>query len=191
MSSVAVARTSYAQYLADEELSDIKHEFCNGTVVAMAGGTIAHSRLKTNLLFRLAAGLDNKPCAAFDADARVRVTVTTLATYPDVSVVCGPVVRDEEDHNAIVNPTALFEVLSPSTAAYDRGEKFDHFMRIDTLRAYVIVDHTRPHIDLYTRNPDDTWTRRGFGPGDTVRVDAIDAEVRVDDIYKGWEELRA
>jgi len=180
----------YAKYLADEELSDVKHEYCNGAVVAMAGGTIAHSRLKTNLLYRLAAALDGKPCAAFAADARVRVTATSLATYPDVSVVCGPVQTDDEDPNAIVNPTALFEVLSPSTAGYDRGEKFDHFMQIPTLRAYVIVDHARPHIDLYTRNPDDTWTRRGFGAGDTVRIDAIDVDVQVKQVYEGWEALR-
>lgn len=144
----------------------------------------------THVLRRDRQSLDGKPCSSFDSDARVRVPATTLATYPDLTVLCGPVIRDEEDRNAITNPAALFEVLSPSTAAYDRGEKFDHYMQLPSLQAYVIVDHTRPHVDLYTRNPDNTWTRRGFGPGSPVRIEAIDADVRVDDIYAGWEELR-
>lgn len=190
MANLATSRASYAQYLADEELSEVKHEFCEGAVVAMAGGTPEHSRLKTNLAALVSVQLAGKPCSSFDSDLRVRVPETTLATYPDLTVICGPFIRDNEDRNAAVNPTALFEVLSAGTAAYDRGEKFDHYMRLPTLRVYVLVDHTRPHVDVYTRNVDETWTRRGFGPGSTFALEAIGAELAVDAIYAGWAELR-
>lgn len=190
MPAAAVSRVRYADYLAAEEISAVKHEYCDGAVVAMAGGTPLHSRLKTNLAGEIFRALIGKPCSSFDADLRVRVPATTLATYPDLTVICGPLERDGEDRHAATNPTALFEVLSPSTAAYDRGEKFDHYVRLDSLQVYVLVDHARPHVDMYTRDPAGGWLRRGFGPGDTVRIEAIDASVRVDDIYAGWEALR-
>lgn len=190
MPASALARIRYSDYLAGEQASEEKHEYCDGAVIAMSAGTPAHSRLKTNLTRVVGNALVGKPCASFDADLRVRVVATSLATYPDLTVICGPLVRDVEDHHAAVNPTALFEVLSPSTAGYDRGEKFDHYQRIETLSAYGIVDHTRPHLDLYTRDPSGGWLRRGYGRGDLVRIDAIDVAIAVDDVYVGWEELR-
>lgn len=190
MPGAAVARVSYREYLAAEEQSDVKHEYCDGVVVAMAGGTPDHSRLKSNLLFRLSVALDGKPCRPFDSDLRVRVPATGLVTYPDVSVICGTFQPDAEDSSAATNPTALFEVLSPSTAGYDHGEKFDHYAKLPSLAAYVLLDHTRPHVDLYTRSSDGSWARRGYGPGERVRVDAIGVSLVVDEIYEGWAALR-
>jgi len=191
MPALAHRHFSYAEYLAEEELSPTKHEYCNGAIVAMAGGTIAHAKLKTNLTGLLHAALSGRPCQPFDSDLRIRVLETTLATYPDLSVICGPPERDPEDRCAVTNPTALFEVLSPSSVAYDRGEKFDHYAHLASLRAYVIVDHTRPHIDVYARQDDGSFARRGYGAGQQAPIPGIDVSIDVDAVYTGWAEIQA
>lgn len=191
MPSVAVRRFSYAEYLAQEAASLEKHEYFEGNIVAMAGGTGSHSRLKTNLTAIVSVGLAGRRCEAFDSDLRVRVLATGLATYPDLSVICGTRVSHPEDPHAATNPSVLFEVLSRDTAAYDRGEKFDHYQLIPELRHYVIVDHTRPHIDVYTRQDDGSWARRGYGAGDRLEINTIGVVIEVDAVYRGWAEERA
>lgn len=190
MSQVAARRTSYPDYLAMEAGSLDKHEFGDGMVIAMAGGTLSHSLLKTNLTVAVGSALRGRPCRPFDADLRVRVPATTLATYPDLTVICGPPERDAEDHEAAVNPTALFKVLSKSTAGYDRGEKFDHYQQLPSLQQYVLIDYTRPHVDVYTRLPSGGWERRGYGEDQRVPLPSIDVELSVAEIYSGWAEVR-
>lgn len=184
-------RATYAEYLAAEERSDVRHEFCDGAILAMAGGTGAHARLKTNLTGLVHAALRGRPCQARDVDQRVRIAATDLSTYPDLSVVCGPRIPDESDRHALTNPTVLFEVLSKATAGYDRGEKFDHYAHLATLTQYVLVDSERIHVDVYTRLDDAAWERRGHGPNDIVRLASIDVTLIVNDLYDGWAEERA
>lgn len=191
MSSAARQLHTYAEYLSQEEASLEKHEFCDGAIVAMAGGTRAHSRMKTNLTVAVGTALHGRPCQPYDSDLRVRVPATTLATYPDLSVICGQAVADAEDRHAVVNPAVLFEVLSPSTAGYDRGEKFDHYQRLASLQQYVLLDHARPHVDVYSRLPSGGWERRGYGTGERVPLTSIDVELGVDELYTGWAEARA
>lgn len=190
MSSAAIARVAYGQYLAAEATSDRKHEWLDGAVVAMAGGTPEHSLLKTNLARAVGNALAGKPCRSFDSDLRVRCPATGLATYPDLTVICGPFVADHEDKDAAVNPTVLFEVLAPSTAGYDRGEKFDHYITLPTLTTYVLVDHTRVQLDVYTKVDAETWARKRYGPNARVTLLGLDAAFAVDDVYEGWQELR-
>lgn len=121
----------------------------------------------------------------------MRVPATSLATYPDLTVICGPREPDADDRHAAVNPTALFEVLSPATAGYDRGEKFDHYQQLPTLRPYVLLDHGRPHVDVYTRVESGAWERRGYGAGQRVPVASIGVELAVDELYAEWAEERA
>lgn len=111
---------------------------------------------------------------------------TGLATYPDLSVVCGPIITDPEDDDAVTNPTALFEVLSKWTAAYDRGQKFDHYRRIPTLRHYVLLDYTRRHVDVYTLR-DGEWVYRSHDSGEVVELGAIGVTLDVAELYEGWE----
>lgn len=191
MAQTATSRhLTYAEYLAAEELSVEKHEYCDGAVVAMAGGTTAHAHLIMNLSGTLFAKLAGKRCRPFGEAQRIRVPATGLATYPDLSVICGRVEHDEVDRDAAINPTVLFEVLSPSTAGDDQGEKFDHYAQLQSLKAYVLVDYKREHVDLYTRSDDGAWVRRGFGSEDKVPIEAIDVEIAVTAIYEGWAELR-
>jgi Uma2 family endonuclease len=174
-------RHTYAEYLAQEGASETKHEFVNGQIYDMAGGTPEHSRLALNVGAELRGQLRGRPCVAFSSD--LRVLATGLATYPDVSVVCGRLERDPEDKNAIVNPIVLVEVLSDSTEAYDWGEKFAHYRRIPSLREYVLVAQRAPRLEVFRRNDDGTWTLHEAGPGERVKLASIGCELAVDEVY--------
>jgi Uma2 family endonuclease len=130
---------NFADYLALEASSNVKHEFLDGQIYGMTGGTPERAALKaavTGLLFGQVRG---GKCRVHDSDLRVRVLETGLATYPDVTVVCGPRELDPADSNTVTNPTLIVEVLSHSTEEYDRGDKFEHYKRVPTLMQYVLV----------------------------------------------------
>ncbi len=151
-------RYSYAEYLAYERDSELKHEFDDGEIVAMAGGSRRHNALA----LRIGAALDaaRRPgCVAFQSDQRVRVLATGKATYPDVSLVCGPIAGDpaDPDGSTLTNPTLIVEVLSPATEAYDRGGKWQQYQLIPSLQEYVLVSQSEPRIEHYRRLPSGAW----------------------------------
>jgi len=125
---------TYAEYLALEAKADGKHEYVAGTIYAMAAGTPEHARLQVSMSSALASGLRGRPCAVYSSDLRVRIDATDRATYPDVTVVCGPIQTSSVDKDAVVNPTVLVEVTSETTEAADRGEKFGHYRRLASLQ---------------------------------------------------------
>src|SRR4051812_42732973 len=108
------ARYTWAQYVVLEHSSNVKHEFFDGEIFAMAGGTPEHSALATAITIQLGRQLEGKPCRPYNSDLRIRVPATGLGTYPDVSVICGPPQHDPSDRNTLVNPTLIVEVLSDS-----------------------------------------------------------------------------
>ena len=175
-------KLSYTEYLAFEEASDEKHEFVDGIVFAMAGGSLEHARLAARVTVALSNALSGRRCNVFGSDARVRISATRRATYPDISVVCGPVVPASDDPQAIANPIVLVEVLSPTTEQSDRGEKFRHYRRLESLREYVLVAQDEPRIEVFRREGD-VWTFREHGPGERVMLTSIDAYLDVDAIY--------
>jgi Uma2 family endonuclease len=122
------------------------------------------------------------------ADLRIRVLETGLATYPDIPIVCGRSERDPEDVNTVTNPAVIVEVLSESTQKYDRGEKFEHYKRIPTLRAYVLVAHDRRSVEVWTRATGERWDRAEFVAGDKAKIDAVGAVLDVDRIYEDAKE---
>jgi Uma2 family endonuclease len=126
MARPAAARMTYAEYLAAETVAEVRHEFLNGEVWAMAGGTPQHGALAVSMTLALGAALRGKPCRGFSSDVRVRIPDTGLSTYPDLSIVCGELETAPDDKDAITNPTVLVEVLSDSTEAYDRGARCIH-----------------------------------------------------------------
>src|SRR5882672_11261820 len=148
---------TFAAYLAIEHDSQIKHEFDAGEILAMAGGTARHSALAVNVAVALssprAAG-----CTVFQSDMRVRVVATGRATYPDVSMVCGPIEYDSEDtaRTTITNPVLIVEVLSVTTENGDRGNKWMHYQRIPSLQEYVLVNQ-EARIEIYRRTSSGTW----------------------------------
>lgn len=179
------ARYTYEQYLRFEEATDAKHEFIEGEILAMAGGTPEHAALATAIIGFLERRLAGRPCYPFSSDLRVRVRATGLATYPDVTVICGDLERDPEDPNAAVNPTVLIEVLSPSTEDYDRGEKSAHYGKIPSLREYLLVSHRERRIERWWRQGTGDWERQSAGRGEVLHVSAIDIDLEIDAIYDG------
>lgn len=148
---------TFADYLAIERDSEIKHEFDAGEIFVMAGGTMRHSALQAKIVTALET---TRPpgCVVFTSDMRVRVVATGRATYPDASMVCGPVESDPEDvaRTTITNPTLLVEVLSVTTEKGDRGNKWMHYQRIPSLQEYVLVSQ-EPRIEIYRRMAAGTW----------------------------------
>lgn len=185
MAQPARKRLTYAEYLAIEVETDLRHEFLDGEAWAMAGGTPRHSRVKVNLTTALNVALGAGPCVAFDSDLKVRVRETGLATYPDAAIVCGPLERDPQDPNAVCNPTVLVEVLSEGTEAWDRGGKFAHYRRIPGLRHYLLVDCRQARVEHYVRQEDGRWLLSEHGPGEVVQVAAAGLHLSVDALYQG------
>lgn len=173
---------SFEDYLALEEIAGVRHEFFDGEIYGMAGGTPEHAAMAGAITSVLGAQLANRPCRVYSSDLRVRILETGLATYPDVTVVCGPSERDPASPTHVTNPKVVVEVLSPSTAEYDRGDKLGHYQQVPALQAIVLVDHAQARVELWTRDGA-TWTSRQLGAGDTVPLEAIGCSLRVDDIY--------
>lgn len=178
----ASKRVTYAEYVALEAASEVKHEFISGAVVAMAGGTIEHGRLMSQLTFSLRRALEGRPCVVLPSDVRVRIRASDRATYPDLHVVCGEIERDPEDDQAVVNPVVIAEVLSSSTAESDRGDKFAAYRRLRSLRQYLLISQDEPRVDVYRRDAR-RWLLDEYGPTERFRLEAIDVELAVDEIY--------
>jgi len=148
---------TFAEYLTLERDSEIKHEFDAGEILAMSGGTARHSALAMNVGFAL-RGARPDGCTVFQSDMRVRIVATGRATYPDVSMVCGPIEYDAEDtaHTTITNPVLIVEVLSVTTEKGDRGNKWMHYQRIPSLQEYVLVGQYS-RVEIFRRTPSGTW----------------------------------
>ena len=179
----ALALLSYEDYLRLEQETDVKHEFLDGEVLAMSGGTPSHADLITNTLVQLSIALAGRPCRPSNSDQKLRVLSSGFAFYPDVSVICGPRIPHPEDKNTFTNPTVLVEVLSPSTEARDRGQKFALVQAIPSLQEYVLVNTRLARVEVFRRNADPTWTLRVYGPGETVELASIEVNLAVDELY--------
>jgi Uma2 family endonuclease len=159
-------RYTYDEYLAYERDSGLKHEYEDGEIFAMAGGSRRHNALA----LRVGAALDaarKTGCVAFQSDQKIRILPTGKATYPDASEVCGPIEGDPADPsgNTITNPTLIVEVLSPSTEEEDRGNKWQHYQLIPSLNEYVLVSQSSRRVERYRRASAGAWEYRGFTEG--------------------------
>lgn len=174
---------SVEEYLELEENSTIKHEYIDGHVYAMAGGTVDHGSIAVNVLAFLRPLLRGGPCRVHNSDVKVRLGPRRFV-YPDVSVSC-----DERDHAAgrakfINHPRVVVEVLSPTTADYDRGDKFEMYRSRASFAEYVLIDAERASIEVRTRQADDSWQRQTFGPEGEVVLSSIDARIPITAIYE-------
>ncbi|KYF79809.1 hypothetical protein BE11_23910 [Sorangium cellulosum] len=179
---------TYAEYLALEASSNVKHEYLDGQIYAMAGGTPEHAALAAAVIGLLFPELRRGRCRAYDADLRVRVPSTGLATYPGVTVVWGPIERDAQDEQAVTNPTLIVEVLSRSTEEYDRGDKFEHYKRLASLRQYVLVSHRERSVEVWTRDADGCFTSTVAREGDVAHLASIGAQLDVRELCEAAAE---
>lgn len=178
------------QYLAVEREAGRKHEYWHGEVYAMAGASRQHNLLVSNLVHLLVGALRDRPCDVYPSDMRVGTAAAEVFTYPDVSVVCGEPKFGDQVSDTLLNPVLIIEVLSASTETYDRGKKFEHYRRIRSVQHYLLVAQSQPLVELYTRQPDGTWSLAELtepaelGLADTVVLSALRVELAVADIYR-------
>ena len=176
---------SYADYLAAERGATVKHEYVNGRVYAMAGGSPEHARLAQAIGGELRQALRGRPCATFSSDLRVRIVATGRSTYPDVTVVGGAIERAADDSDAVTNPTVIVEVLSATTETDARSDTWAHYQRIGSLREFVLVSQGQARIEVFSRDPatPEVWSCRDHGPGATVRLPSLEIGLQLDDVY--------
>jgi Uma2 family endonuclease len=170
------------EYLALEREAEYRSEYFAGRVYAMAGGSREHSAITVNVTVVIGSQLRGKPCQAFSNDMKVRAG--RLYAYPDLSVVCGePTFRDAR-RDVLLNPVVLFEVLSPSTEAFDRGKKLAQYQQIPSLKDYVMIAQDEPRIDHYERRSDNEWRVSIIvGMGANVHLDSIDCTLPLSEVY--------
>lgn len=183
-------RCSLAEYFDFEAAAAEKHEYRDGEVVAMAGGSSTHSLIIVNVASECRSRLRGTSCLVYDSNLRVSVPRDVRYVYPDVSVICGPVAYDPGDHrrHTAINPRVIVEVSSPSTEAYDRGDKYRRYIRISTLEEYVIVSQSAPVIETITRQPDGAWGIRGYEGLDAVaRLRSLNIDLPLAEVYAGVE----
>ena len=179
-------KISVEEYLALEEKAEFKSEFFDGEMFAMAGATWEHNIVKDNLVGELHPRLKGTPCRTVSSDQRLKVHGSTLYTYPDLMIMCGPVERDPLNKNTILNPIVIIEVLSPGTEAYDRGAKFRRFQKIPSVREIVLASQSEQLIQVFERQADDTWLLRSFDdPAGVFRLTSFPLEIPWADVYRG------
>ncbi len=179
--------TTYGDYLAIEQTSGRKHEWLDGQVYAMAGGTPTHSALSGRMIAALDALIGDRSRVVHTSDLKLRVPKTKLASYADAVVVCGPASRDDQDPVAVTNPLVIVEVLSDSTERWDRVEKFRHYRSLASLRDYVLVSQHEPHVEVYSRDTAGRWVMSEADAGGSVVVASLGGVIDVDRVYRGIE----
>jgi Uma2 family endonuclease len=179
------AMVSEEEYLARERAGDTKHEYHRGTIVAMVGASREHNLIVTGTLVSLGVQLRKRPCELYPSDMRLRIAVQGKYLYPDVTVVCGePQFADDYVDN-LLNPTVIIEVLSPSTEANDRGEKFESYRMVESLREYLLIAQDRYHIAHFVRQADSSWLmKEAAGPEAVIRLQSIGCELPLSEVYE-------
>ena len=185
MATQPMPRISPEEYVALEQKLGVKHEYHDGQMFAMAGGSRTHGSIQVNLTYSVVGALRGSPCKAYPSDVRVVIEVADMATYPDLSIVCGPDQEAKSFRHSITNPTVLIEVLSPGTERYDRGAKFEQYRKLDSLREYALLSQDAIAVDLF-RIEDGRWVLHAMRGEDAVlSLASIGIEIPLSDIYHG------
>jgi Uma2 family endonuclease len=187
MASNPVSKVSEEEYLAIDRAAEFRHEFLDGEIIAMSGGSMRHARLGASVFGQIYVALQGSECEAFASDFRVRVS-SRMYAYPDTVVVCGQPVLADERQDILLNPTVIVEVLSPSTERYDRGVKLQYYRGIQSLRDYILVAQDQIRVEQYTRGASPIWTLRDYqGPEETLLIESIGVSLPLARIYERVE----
>jgi Uma2 family endonuclease len=178
-------RLTPEEYFAWEQQQLYRHEYIDGEVYAMSGGTINHGDIAGNFLSLLKAHMRGSGCKTLNSDCRINILESTNYVYPDVSVTCDE--RDKLTPQYIIYPCLIVEVLSPSTEAYDRGDKFRMYRRNPNLRDYVLVDASKVAIDLYHKDDNENWYIINYEPGDSIDLKSVNLTFSIEQVYEDIE----
>ena len=157
MSSPLKSGLTPEEYLAFERRSEERHEYVDGELFAMSGASERHNLIVVNFSREISLQFKGRSCKVYTNDMRVTIAGTARYCYPDVAALCNPAVFDDEQKDTLLNPNLIIEVLSASTEAYDRGEKFEYYRRIESLKEFVLVAQDKPYIERFTRQTNDQW----------------------------------
>ena len=173
------------EYLEMERASKEKHEYYNGEVFAMAGASTEHNDIAFNINRLLAPPIHNKGCKLYGSDFRVHIPENTLYTYPDFTIVCGKTETMDAHKDNLLNPNVIIEIVSKSTRSYDRGTKFHLYRSIKQLKEYVLIDSSEIRIEVFVRNPDNSWILTEFNKlTDTFPISNIGIALNLSDVYE-------
>ncbi len=181
--SVLHSEMTEAEYLAFERGSSEKHEYVDGEVFAISGGTGDHAAVAANLIRELGNAVFGRGCRVLTSDMRIKIPGAARYVYPDASVVCAEPEYTDETRDTLTNPQVVVEVLSDSSEAYDRGEKFEAYQTIASLSCYVIASQTKARLEVFTRQEDGGWLLRSYGPGEHAALASIDCRLDVNRVY--------
>lgn len=179
-------RYTVEEYIELLKHSDERFEYFDGEIVSMAAGKIAHGGIATNLIVSLMGKIGDRQCRVFGGDTAVKTVKAFPFRLPDVTVVCGDlVIEDMQGIEMLLNPVLIVEVLSKRTKSYDQKEKFIAYQAIESLKEYLLVDQSRPHVIRYVRQPDGQWLRGDFiGMESSVRLESLDVTLSFSEIYR-------
>jgi Uma2 family endonuclease len=174
------------EYIELLKNSEERFEYFNGEIFSMAAGKYAHVGIAANIVGELRDRLRDRPCQVFGGDGAIKTTRERPFRLPDVSVVCGePIFEDFQGIEMLINPLLICEVLSPTTASYDREEKFIIYRGIESFREYLLVEQDRPHVTRYVRQSGGQWLRADvIGLESAVRIEALGVELPLSEIYR-------
>jgi Uma2 family endonuclease len=176
------------EYLDFEVNSDTRHEYINGEIIPMTGGTPEHNEIASILNAALRMSLKGKPYSIFVADQRLWIPDRKLYTYPDVMVAPRPLQRKQGRTDIITNPVMIAEVLSKSTKSYDRDEKFSAYRTIPTFQEYLLIDQYTPHVEQYFKTDSQKWIFTEFNDMESsISLSSIPFEIRLTDLYESVE----
>jgi len=185
-------RLTEAEYLNLERSSESRNEYFDGELFAMSGGTPLHSQIAASLIQEIGRRLRGGRCVVYTSDLRLKIEVTGLFTYPDLSVVCGPIQFAADTDDTVVNPAVIVEVLSDSTEAYDRGKKFENYRQIPSLREYLLVSQKEPRIEQFIRQPNEQWLlREAAGLEATLALPSLEIQISFDEVFGGVQFVPA
>jgi Uma2 family endonuclease len=182
--SIVGKKATVAEYLAYEDSIAGKPEFLNGEIFDMAGASLNHNRIVSNLHFELRRGLPGKGCEVFPGDMKVRLGLDTAFYYPDISVFCGPIDLVDDRDDIARNPIVVFEILSDATRRFNRGEKKHQYMLLPSLKECIIVEQNRPLVDVYWKNPKGKWEFETYQDLDeTLKINSLGLEIPLRELY--------
>jgi len=178
---------SVKEYIQQEVESNIKYEYHNGKIYALAGGTLNHGLIGGNVYSEMRNKLkaNKSKCLPFNSDVKLHIEESNSYVYPDTMVICGDIEQSTEDENSVTNPVLVVEVLSKSTAEYDRGDKFYLYRKIPTFKEYVLIEQKRHVVDVhYKRNNSDLWQiTRYEGLDKVIKLQSIGIEISMEELY--------
>jgi Uma2 family endonuclease len=176
--------SSLSEYLALEAVSLIKHEYHNGKIIAIAGGTPRHSLLKVNFVSEAKNALKGKNCLTYDSDLQVAINRNRFV-YPDATIVCGKLEFFEDNPLAVKNPVVIVEVLSENNADYDTGKKMLFYLQIPSLQEYVLVSQTEPFVRVFTKNDQGKWLLSLYNElSQTIELLSVGIKIKMSDLYE-------